>query len=104
MSDANNMDMSYEPFSSEPEYVQLNELFISGLGLEKNQRVLELACGTGALSRLIIEKELDLIGGLDISREALMLARRHLADHGLRASLIEASADSLPIAGSSIDT
>jgi ubiquinone/menaquinone biosynthesis C-methylase UbiE len=99
------MDISYEPFSREPEYVQLNGLFLRSLGLEENQRVLELACGTGTLTQLLLEQQPDLwIVGLDISQEALTLARRHLAEHGFTVSLLEASADSLPIAGCSMDT
>jgi SAM-dependent methyltransferase len=98
------LDTSYEPFSREPEYIQVNELFIQSLGLEQHQRVLELACGTGTLLRLIFERRPGIwLGGVDISREALTLSCRYLAEHGLTANLIEASVDKLPIAERSMD-
>src|SRR5262249_305234 len=99
------VDTSYEAFSREPEYVQVNELFIKGLGLGGEQRVLELGCGPGTLMKLILELTKGAwISGLDISPQGLSLARRSLAECGLVAGLIEASADNLPLSGMLIDT
>jgi ubiquinone/menaquinone biosynthesis C-methylase UbiE len=110
-------NVSFEPFSREPEYVEVNRLFIQSLGLPLDARVLDVACGTGTLTG-IIRSELDArsttrngrnylaerrfsIIGLDICRECLMLAERYLANTrvpGQRAVYwLQASATALPL-------
>jgi len=104
------VDTSYEPFSREPEYIELNRLFIESLGLRGPLRLVDLACGTGTLIRLT----LDRLGpgasalGVDISRRSLQLARQDLGlDAGAGQAppviLIEASADRLPVRAGSAD-
>jgi ubiquinone/menaquinone biosynthesis C-methylase UbiE len=96
MSD-NVMNTSYEPFSKEPEYIEVNRLFIQSLQLDAHQVVLDLACGTGTLTELIL-REMQLrhptaggdgmgshlirIVGLDISRDSLKLAYENLIGLG----------------------
>jgi ubiquinone/menaquinone biosynthesis C-methylase UbiE len=91
------IDTSYEPFSREPEYVEANRGFIECLGIGDQDRVLDLACGTGTLSDLIYAESAGVaICGLDLSRESLLLARQHFAERDDRPRLVEGSADRLP--------
>lgn len=115
------IDTSYEPFSQEPEYIEVNRLFVESLGLGAPERILDLACGTGALTELLLEQ----IGrgapvrvlGLDLSARSLQLAREHLLRLGLTGPpqpatsaasgpavfLAQASAECLPVADHSLD-
>jgi len=67
---------SYEPFSQQPEYIEANREFLQSLPLDSVRQVLDLACGTGTLSELLLELQ-PLVGivGLDISKESLEIAR-----------------------------
>jgi ubiquinone/menaquinone biosynthesis C-methylase UbiE len=110
-------DFSYEPFSREPEYVHVNDLFMGSLGLRNGDRGLDLACGTGTLTSMILDavsaerepaagRSRIRVIGVDLSRDALLLARRFLADGGyapLTAGHVQAGADALPLADASMD-
>jgi len=114
-------DLSYEPFSRDPEYVEVNRLFVESLNLRGDSRVLDLACGTGTLTGIIccaLERS-DLSGpdvlagqrpgiiGADISHESLVLAERFLAEvekpKTQRVYWLEASATRLPLRSDSVD-
>jgi ubiquinone/menaquinone biosynthesis C-methylase UbiE len=106
---------SYEPFSKEPEYIEGNRAFVRELPFDGTMRVLDLACGTGAISAVLLEEHPMLsIVGLDLSRESLSLARADFLNAGmceregvLRAAgtgasaatvvLLEGTADQLPM-------
>jgi len=96
---------SYEPFSREPEYIDLNRRFVESLGLSGDQPILELACGTATVTEQILKVVSGArIVGLDLSRESLTLGQKHLAavPGGASVVLVEASADSMPIASASV--
>jgi ubiquinone/menaquinone biosynthesis C-methylase UbiE len=77
------IDTSYEPFSRQPEYIEVNRGFISTLPLQNCQTVLDLACGTGTLTDLLLEFDAGReIVGIDLSHESLNLARQHFMDSG----------------------
>jgi len=105
------LDTTYEPFSREPVYVELNREFVRSLGLGGGIRVVDLACGTGTLTELILEEIRDrsTVLGVDISRTSLALARRRLFADGDgpgargRVRLVAASADRLPVRDRSAD-
>jgi ubiquinone/menaquinone biosynthesis C-methylase UbiE len=108
------IDTSYEPFSREPEYIELNRLFVEGLSLGAPEYILDLACGTGTLTELLLEKfhpggdgagQGKPVGvvGLDLTARSLQLAREHLARLGWTIFLAQASAEALPIADDSMD-
>jgi ubiquinone/menaquinone biosynthesis C-methylase UbiE len=111
------VDYSYEPFSREPEYVRVNELFMGGLDLGSRHRVLDMACGTGTLTAMILDSmHVDprtaeriprtRVIGLDLSHDALRLARQFLADDGHASSSVghvQGSADTLPLSDASVD-
>jgi SAM-dependent methyltransferase len=57
--------------------------------------VLEIGCGTGGL--LVAAAQAGhMVAGVDIAARWLVVARRRLADHGLRVPLIAAQAERLP--------
>ena len=117
------LDTSYEPFSQQPEYIDLNRTFIGSLDLADRCRILDLACGTGTLTELILEAvapptdpaRAAWITGLDLSRQSLCHARRRMQELGVmsgsparssvrpRVGLLEGSSESLPIATASMD-
>jgi ubiquinone/menaquinone biosynthesis C-methylase UbiE len=107
-----NVSMTYEPFSEEPEYIEANRAFIQNIDLTSSRRVLDLACGTGVMTDLILEKKADVaVIGLDLSRESLMLAKRHFSKrevaqlvNGEIIILVEGSADCLPSKDYCVDT
>jgi ubiquinone/menaquinone biosynthesis C-methylase UbiE len=119
MTSEHRVDTSYEPFSQEPEYVELNRAFVRTLlpHLTRCQRVLDLACGTGVLTQLLLE-ELRPNGrtagdalvpaaalGVDLSRESLKLAQEQIGKLAWRppVGLVECSADAPPVRSGSID-
>lgn len=106
------VNTTYEPFSREPEYIQGNREFIRELPLRAGQRVLDVACGTGAVTECILEVQPDLaIYGIDLSRESLSLGQQDFFASGFslqdtlllgrgnsRVLQVEGSADQLPFA------
>lgn len=106
------VNMTYEPFSEEPEYIEANRAFIQDIDLISSRRVLDLACGIGVMTDLILEKKTDVaVIGLDLSRESLMLAKRHFSKPGVVQgangeiiTLVEGTADCLPSKDYSVDT
>jgi ubiquinone/menaquinone biosynthesis C-methylase UbiE len=114
-------NLSYEPFSREPEYVEVNRLFVESLNLRGDSRVLDLACGTGTLSSIICSKSNSKscadegipadrrasIIGVDICHESLILAHRFLAQAEKATNpavyCLEATATSLPLRSNSMD-
>jgi ubiquinone/menaquinone biosynthesis C-methylase UbiE len=94
---------SYEPFALQPEYVAVNRLFIASLPIEGKRSILDLACGTGLISRLIAEQKppaMPFIAGADLSWESLLIARN---EAGPMIDLLRCTADVLPVASSSFD-
>jgi ubiquinone/menaquinone biosynthesis C-methylase UbiE len=113
--DLSELDTSYEPFSREPEYIEGNRAFVAELPLASGMTVVDIACGTGAISEEMLKRVPDLaIAGIDLSRESLSLGKRDFLDAGLevrdglmmardddggartRLMLIEANAEVLP--------
>src|SRR5947208_3450673 len=108
---AGQVDTSYEPFSREPEYIEGNREFLRELPFTLARRVLDLACGTGTITDLIIETQPDItVFGVDLSRESLTLGRQDFLSHGMsvrdnfvltrgaaRLVLIEGTADRVPL-------
>ena len=97
------IDFSYEPFSREPEYVEVNEQFMGSLSLDRCDRVLDLACGTGTLTAMMAR--VRYVVGVDLSHDALLLARQFVADQGALPQVrhVRALADALPLAEASMD-
>jgi ubiquinone/menaquinone biosynthesis C-methylase UbiE len=99
------VNMTYEPFALEAEYLSANRAFISHMPLKEPNMLLDLACGIGTMTDLILEKikKVTFIG-IDISEESLKIAKKHFFQLGqfgtpdsVILSLIKGSADCLPI-------
>jgi len=114
------VNTTYEPYSQEPEYIEANRALLQHLPLERVHRVLDLACGTGLLTDLLLQMKpgVDVIG-IDISAESLDIARAMFQEKGVlvedaagepgkgngrgRVRLLEGSADDLPFSPASFD-
>jgi ubiquinone/menaquinone biosynthesis C-methylase UbiE len=78
------VNTSYEPYSQEPEYIEANRALLTTLPAQPIHRVLDLACGTGLMSDLLLEiKPGIVVNGVDISTESLDIGRRLFRDRGL---------------------
>jgi len=113
------VNTTYEPYSQEPEYIETNRALLATLNLDTVHRVVDLACGTGLLSDLLLQIKPTLaIYGTDISPESLVIGRRLFQEQGVLAAdlaawetaaaagqgvvlLHEGSADELPVAAGS---
>jgi SAM-dependent methyltransferase len=97
------VDTSYEAFSREPGYVETNRQFVAGFQLEAGARLLDVACGTGTMSGLVLDAHpATRIVGLDLSRESLALARARFGA-GRGPLLVEGSATCLSLAAERFD-
>jgi ubiquinone/menaquinone biosynthesis C-methylase UbiE len=92
------VNTTYEPFSRQSEYIDVNRGFIRSLDLHHCDTLLDLACGTGTLGDLLRETYcMEKITGLDLSEESLHLAQEHFADSPPPVpSFVLGTADCLP--------
>ena len=115
------INTSYEPFSRQPEYIAVNRGFVESLRIMQCNHIVDLACGTGTLSDLIVETyPATCIVGLDLDRESLLLGRKHFRDMGLMGDegrcastatrprkpqmiLLQGTADCLPLLDESVE-
>jgi ubiquinone/menaquinone biosynthesis C-methylase UbiE len=80
------VNTTYEPYAQEPEYIDANRALLETVPLDSVHRVLDLACGTGLLSGLLLDLKPDVvINGVDISRESLDIGRKDFRKKGLLA-------------------
>jgi len=78
------VNTTYEPYAQEPEYIETNRDLLKTLDLANVHKVLDLACGTGLLSDLLLQLKPTLaIYGADISPESLDIGRRQFQEKGL---------------------
>jgi ubiquinone/menaquinone biosynthesis C-methylase UbiE len=70
---------SFEPFARHDFYKDVNRKLVDRIGLRPGDHVVDLACGTGAVTRLILEKVGKKPGahviGIDMSEQSLEEAR-----------------------------
>lgn len=76
--------------------------FISELGIEPGQRVLDVACGNGNLS-LPAAKAGAVVTGVDIAPNLILQAKERAGNEGLKITFEEGDAESLPYSDSSFD-
>jgi len=81
-----------------------HDLIRDGTTLEPGTRLLEVGCGVGAVMAVLGEEfpGIDLTG-VDIEARQLAFARTHLADAGVKATLMQADALALPFHDQSFD-
>ena len=99
---------TFEPFASHAFYTEVNRSLvkqalaplISRIGNAK-MTIVDMACGTGAITRLIAE-ELKRLGrqahiiGVDPSAEALRRAHKSMQEMGAQADFVQGEATDLP--------
>lgn len=77
------VNTTYEPFSREPEYVELNRAFIERQNLAGVERFLDLACGTGTVSEhLLAASPAAHLNGVDYDPVQIELATAHFRERG----------------------
>jgi ubiquinone/menaquinone biosynthesis C-methylase UbiE len=85
------VNTTYEPYSQEPEYIETNKDLLATLTLDSVHTVLDLACGTGLLTDLLLGFKPNLVVyGVDLSAESLGIARKVFRQKGL---LVETEAE-----------
>ena len=77
-------EFSYRPFASQGFYQVVNKQLVEMVDFHPGQRVVDLACGTGAVTRLILEKlrgaRDSLVIGIDMSATAIREAMAQLSN------------------------
>lgn len=77
-------DYSFARFARQPFYQAENQHLVDLVGLHPGQQVVDLACGPGAVTKLILDKvrgaRESLIIGVDLSTQALQQARQEFAN------------------------
>lgn len=77
------VNTTYEPFSREPEYIELNRAFIARQELGAVRRFLDLACGTGTVSEhLLAAAPRAHLNGVDYDPVQIDLATQHFRQCG----------------------
>lgn len=80
----NRKDFSFSDFAEQKFYRRLNGRLIDMLDFGSQQKIVDLACGTGAILRLILERlrnaRESVVIGIDQSSSALQQAARDLAN------------------------
>ncbi|MCS0494096.1 class I SAM-dependent methyltransferase [Ancylobacter sp. MQZ15Z-1] len=112
------VDTTYESYANLPEYVSVNQVLIDQIDLQGVRRVADLACGTGLLSGLLLDRKPGLaICGVDLDPEQTGIAARTFAARGRLlpdldafraegaqgACFLTRSADELPLADGEVD-
>ena len=99
---------TFEAFAAHPFYTEVNRTLVqqalahlSSRSAENPITIVDMACGTGAVTRLIAEemahqgRQIHLIG-VDPSAEALRRAQKGMEGMGVKAEFIQGDADDLP--------
>ena len=74
------VNTTYEPYSEHREYIEATRGIVDALGLEGVRRAADLACGTGLLAGILLERKPTLaVCGVDLDQEQIAIARRKLA-------------------------
>jgi len=83
MVDIQPVNTTYEPFSLEPEYIEANRCFVQRQSLSHVRRFLDLACGTGTVTELLLKASPSAhLNGIDLDPEQIRLVCRRFRDHG----------------------
>ena len=78
------VNTTYEPFSEEPEYVELNRAFVARRDLSRVRRILDLACGNGLVSGFLLASAPQAhLHGLDYDPVQIELMTEKLAPLGV---------------------
>ncbi len=78
-------------------------LFLQRVGLATDERVIDIGCGTGTLTRVLLRhlSEVGSVVAVDFSSKMLELAQQAVAD--ARVTWLHAAAEATPLADASVD-
>jgi ubiquinone/menaquinone biosynthesis C-methylase UbiE len=77
------VNKTYEPFSKEPEYIEANQAFVDDQDFRSVGRFLDLACGTGLVSGMLLAAQPEAhLHGTDYDPVQIDLAEAHLSSLG----------------------
>ncbi|MBI4337107.1 MAG: class I SAM-dependent methyltransferase [Chloroflexi bacterium] len=98
--EASGSDFSFKWFAEQPFYRAVNAQLLDLASLQPGQRILEVACGTGAVTRMILDKlrgaRDSLVIGLDMSGAALKEAMEQLGTaRGAAVQFVQGRAEQL---------
>lgn len=84
------VDTTYEPYAEDPGYISANTSLMASVTLDGVSRMADLACGTGLLSHLLIDRKPDLaICGLDLDAVQIEIAGRKFEQKGIPVGSLE---------------
>jgi ubiquinone/menaquinone biosynthesis C-methylase UbiE len=87
-------DTTYTAFAEDPSYVQANNAFVGRLPLARVRRILDLACGTGAVGRIMLAAAPEAsLQGIDLDPVQIGLAAENYTRLGFD---VRRGADPLP--------
>ena len=99
---------TYEAFAAHPFYTEVNRSLVrqalahlKGRPKDAPLKIVDMACGTGAVTRLIAEeilkqgRQVHLIG-VDPAADALRYARKSMEGMGVQADFVQGEAEDLP--------
>src|SRR4051812_20456270 len=104
MTEALDADTSYEPFAQEPAYLALNAAFVDTLPLDGTRTYVDVACGTGVVTGLVVDRLAPRAGtptvvGIDLSSQSLGLAREAFArrSDSVAVSFVQGPGEHVPV-------
>lgn len=97
MTDLSAVDTTYGRFATDPAYVAANRAFVERLPLARVKRILDLACGTGAVGELMLAAAPEAgLYGIDLDPVQIDLAVENYTHLGYTVRRIEGPAGTLP--------
>lgn len=97
MSETSTVDITYDRFSHDPAYVEANRAFVARLPLAQVRRILDLACGTGAVGQLMLAAAPGAsLHGIDLDPVQIGLAAANYAGLGYEVRRVDVQSGSVP--------
>ncbi|MBE2244215.1 MAG: methyltransferase domain-containing protein [Burkholderiaceae bacterium] len=97
MSDLAAVDTTYDRFAHDPAYVAANRAFVERLPLASVKRILDLACGTGAVGQLMLAAAPEAgLYGIDLDPVQIGLAADNYTRLGYAVGRIDGPSGTLP--------
>lgn len=92
MTETATVDTTYDRFSHDPAYVEANRAFVERLPLAATRRILDLACGTGAVGQLMLAAAPGAsLHGIDLDPVQIGLAAQNYARLGYPVHRVDAA-------------
>lgn len=96
MTETATVDTTYDRFSQDPAYVAANQAFVARLPLARARRILDLACGTGAVGELMLAAAPEAsLHGIDLDPVQIGLATQNYTRLGYPVRRVDLAAGDL---------